>query len=199
MFLIGFLFALIFWLAIYGLKIVGFWLGISVASLILANWSIIWAGEDRERLFSMRLGQAGWGVLSGVFLYIVFWLGRIMVSQIIPSLTLQIDAIYANKALIPLWATPVLLILIAAWEEIFWRGMAQRVISRRFGANAGWLLGAIAYMLVNIWSGNLVLIMTTLICGLYWGWLYKCFGSLWPGIISHVTWALAIFLVLPLQ
>ncbi len=159
----------------------------------------MWAGGDRRRLFAFRLGQAGWGVLSGVLLYLVFWLGRIMVTKAIPSTVAQIDAIYANKALIPLWAAPVLLILIAAWEEIFWRGMAQRVISRRFGANAGWLLGAFAYMLVNIWSGNIVLIITTLICGLCWGWLYKFFGSLWSGIISHVIWTLAIFLLLPLQ
>ncbi len=159
----------------------------------------MWAGEDRRRLFSFKLGQAGWGILSSVLLYLVFCLGRILVSHIAPSMAAQIDAIYAEKALIPLWAIPVLLILIAALEEIFWRGMAQRVITGRFGANAGWLFGAIAYMMANIWSGNIVLIMTTLICGLYWGWLYKRFWSLWPGIISHVIWTLAIFLLLPLQ
>ena len=198
-FLIGFIFALISWFAIYSQKIVGFWQGISVASLILAIWSVIWAGEDRGRIFAFKQGHTIWGILTGIVLYFVFWLGRIMVIQLFPSMAGQIDAIYANKAIIPLWAVPILLTLVAVCEEIFWRGMAQRVISRRYGANAGWLLGAIAYLMVNIWSANFVLIMTSLICGLYWGWLYKRTGSLWPGIISHVAWALAIFLLLPLQ
>jgi uncharacterized protein len=95
--------------------------------------------------------------------------------------------------------TALLLIPIGSFEEIFWRGMTQRIFARWFGENTGWILGAIAYAAVNICSGNFVLVMAALFGGLYWGWFYKRFGSLWPGLLSHVTWAFLIFLILPLQ
>jgi membrane protease YdiL (CAAX protease family) len=197
--LIGHLFAAIIWFLIYGLKVIGFWWGIGVAAGLLAIWSIIWAGEDRKTIFTFKLSYVLWGIVSATILYFIFWLGGIISTGLFSSAVGEIDAIYAVRERIPIWLMTLLLILIGSSEEIFWRGMAQRIFGKWFGKNPGWILAAIAYMSIDLWSLNLILIVASLIAGLYWGWLYKRFGSLWPAIISHMLWDLAIFLVFPLR
>jgi uncharacterized protein len=198
--LIAYIFAAILWLLIFGLKTVSFWWGITAASGILALWSIIWAKEDRKRLFSFRPAYIIWGLGSAVVLYIIFWIGGAISTRIFSFAPIQINAIYANKAQMNLWVMAFLLLLwIGPAEEIFWRGMGQRIISKYFGANIGWISGALIYAVVHLWAGNFILFMAAIIGGLYWGWLYKRFGTLWPGIISHALWDLAVFVIIPLR
>jgi membrane protease YdiL (CAAX protease family) len=197
--LVGHLFAALIWFLVFALKVVRFWWGISVASVILACWSIIWAGEDRSSLFAFKLKYILWGVISAAVLYFGFRIGGVVSTHLFPFTLKEINVIYSYRVRMPVWAVSALLVLIGSAEEIFWRGMAQRVFARWFGKNAGWILAAIAYMSVELWSVNFILILTALVAGLYWGWLYKRFGSLWPGIISHALWDLAIFMVLPLR
>lgn len=172
----------------------------TIASGILAIWSIFWAGDERKSIFAFKPKFILWGVLSAAVLYLIFWLGNIISIQLFPFASGQINAVYANKLQLQNWQIALLLLFwIGPAEEIFWRGMSQRVFSKYFGANTGWVFGAFVYAVVHIWSLNLILIMAALIGGLYWGWIYKRLGSLWPGIISHALWDIAIFLIFPLQ
>jgi uncharacterized protein len=198
--LIAYLFAAIMWLLIFGLKVVNFWWGMTAASGLLAFWSLAWAGEDRKRLFGFRPSYILWGIGSAVMLYIVFWIGGAVSTRIFGFASTQINSIYANKAQINPWILATLLLFwIGPAEEIFWRGMGQHLLSKWFGANVGWIMGALIYAAVHLWAANLILFMAALIGGLYWGWLYKKFGSLWPGIISHALWDLVVFIILPLK
>jgi len=65
--------------------------------------------------------------------------------------------------------------------------------SRRFG----WLAAALAYCLVHLASGNLVLIGAALVCGLFWGCLFVRYDSLWANIVSHVVWDVGVFILFP--
>jgi membrane protease YdiL (CAAX protease family) len=128
----------------------------------------------------------------------IFWLGNLVSTWILPLAPAQVDAIYGNKAQLDARIVGLLLFFwIGPAEEIFWRGMVQRELSEFFGRNMGWIAGALIYAGVHLWAGNFILFMAALIAGLYWGWLYKRFGSLWPGIISHSIWDVTIFLVAP--
>lgn len=49
----------------------------------------------------------------------------------------------------------------------------------------GLLFGALIYSVVHITTGNYMLMLAALICGLYWGWLYQREKSLVPVILSH--------------
>ncbi len=197
--LIGIVLAVLFLFLIYSLKIVSFWLGMTVFTVVLAIWSIVWAGEDRMRLLAFKPSHIIWGIISGIILYIVFWIGGIISTHLLPSASNQINAIYTNRGQLGIGLIVFLLILIGSSEEIFWRGMVQRVIGKYFGKNIGWVLGSIIYAAVNFWSGNYILVVAGLVGGLYWGWLYRRFGSLWPGIFSHVAWDLMIFVILPIK
>lgn len=190
--------AAIFWFILFGAKLVNFWWGMTAAAGILAIWSIVAAGEKRGQLFKFRLGYFFLGLLSAAFLYMVFWAGDFISSRILSFASGQIESIYGNKGQLAEWKIAVLLFFwIGPAEEIFWRGMVQRILATNFGSNIGWLAASILYAAVHLWAANFVLFMAAFIAGLFWGWLYKRFGTLWPGIVSHSIWDVAIFLVLP--
>jgi len=190
--------AAIFWFILFGAELVNFWWGMAAAAGILAIWSIVAAGERRGQLFKFRLSYFFLGLISAAFLYMVFWAGDFISTRIFSFASGQIESIYGNKGQLAEWKIALLLFFwIGPAEEIFWRGMVQRILAINFGGNIGWLAASFLYAAVHLWAANFVLFMAALIAGLFWGWLYKRFGSLWPGIVSHGVWDVVIFLVLP--
>jgi membrane protease YdiL (CAAX protease family) len=192
--------AAIMMLIIFGLKLVPFWPGISIASVILAIWSIVTAGTERQKIFSLKAWHIIWGLISAVLLYLIFFTGNYFSKLLIESAFEQIGTFYSllsgqNILVIGL----LMFFLIGPAEEIFWRGMIQRKLQSRIGGLYGWILAAVLYALVHIWAANFMLVMAALVGGLFWGWLFKRTGSLWPGIISHAVWDILVFLIFPFQ
>ena len=195
----GAVFAALFWLVIFGLKLVNFWWGMSAATGLLAVWSILFSGADRAALFEFKKSYIFWGLLSAVVLYAVFWIGGSLSRLIFDFAPEQIDSIYGNRAQMDHWKIGLLLLLwIGPAEEIFWRGMVQGILAERYGRIFGWIVAVLIYAGVHLWAANFMLFLAALICGLFWGWIYMRFGSLWPAIISHAVWDVTIFLIIPL-
>ncbi|MDK2821805.1 MAG: protease family protein [Clostridia bacterium] len=138
------------------------------------------------------------GLATAVILYLVFWVGNIVSRWLFSFAGEQIAGVYGNKAQAPAYLITLMIVfVIGPAEEIFWRGFIQGRFMEKWGEWTGLLAGAVAYTFVHIWSGNLILMLAALICGLFWGWLYKQTGSLVPGIISHVVWDVVIFILFP--
>jgi membrane protease YdiL (CAAX protease family) len=195
----GAVFAALFWLILFGTGLVNFWWGMTAAAGLLAAWSLVFSGADRRALFEFKKSYIFLGLLSAIVLYAVFWAGNFLSRLIFDFASGQIDSIYSIKARMDHWQIGLLLFFwIGPAEEIFWRGMIQRVLSGKYGPTLGWFVPAMIYAGVHLWAANFILFMAALICGLFWGWIYMRFGSLWPAIISHSVWDVAIFLVLPL-
>jgi membrane protease YdiL (CAAX protease family) len=191
--------AVLFWLLLFGLEIVNFWWGMTIAAGLLAAWSLVHAGRDRRSLFAFDTSHIAWGLMSAFLLYAVFWAGNYLSRVILDFAAGQIESIYMRREQLGHREIALLLFfVIAPAEEIFWRGMVQRILSGKFGSISGWLAAALIYAAVHLWAGNFVLFMAALICGLFWGWIYMRFGSLWPGIISHAVWDILVFLIVPL-
>jgi membrane protease YdiL (CAAX protease family) len=191
--------AVLFWLLLFGLEIVNFWWGMTIAAGLLAAWSLFQAGRDRRSLFAFDTSHIAWGLMSAFLLYAVFWAGNYLSRAIFDFAAGQIESIYMRREQLGHREIALLLFfVIAPAEEIFWRGMVQRILSGKFGSISGWLAAALIYAAVHLWAGNFVLFMAALICGLFWGWIYMRFGSLWPGIISHAVWDILVFLIVPL-
>ena len=196
--ILALIFAVIFWFVLFGIEALNFWLGMAAAAGILALWSIILSGKKREKLFQFRSRHILIGIIAAAILYIIFWAGDAISTRIFTFASGQIDSIYGNKTSLDGWKIGLLLFFwIGPAEEIFWRGMVQRTLSDYFGDYAGWITGALIYAAVHLWAGNFVLFMAALIAGFFWGWIYKRYGSLWPGIISHSLWDVVIFLLMP--
>jgi membrane protease YdiL (CAAX protease family) len=196
--------AAIFWFEMFYLKSFNFWIEMSIAAALLSLASIIINNKaDRninKRLYDFEAKHILIGLISAAVLYGVFYLGDVISKLIIDFADRQVTNIYDNKELLsPAVIAFLLFFLIGPAEEIFWRGFIQDTFQNKFGENAGWLIASFVYAGVHIFALNFMLFMAALICGLFWGWIYKKYKKLWPGIISHAVWDVVIFVLFPVR
>ncbi len=151
------------------------------------------------------------GIVSAAALWGIFWIGNYLSTRWFGFAQAQVGAIYSMKeghdpALVAL----LLLVLIGPAEEIFWRGYIQNRIrdfvrSHRpgLGSTAVTLtsvaLTAAIYSLVHVWSFNFMLVMASLVCGVFWGLLYAFGRSLPTTVLSHALWDAAVFIIFPIH
>ena len=138
------------------------------------------------------------GIVSAVILYLVFLAGNYLVRFIISFASENINDVYGFKGS----ATDVriallMLIVIGPGEELFWRAYLQEKLSLRFGKLNGFLLATFLYAVVHIATGNIVLIMAAMICGIFWGFLYMKYKSVIINMLSHTLWDVTVFIMLP--
>lgn len=178
------------------------WLALSVVVLCA---SAILAEPGNMRAV---LGQAGvragvktllLGVLSAAVLYGVFVVGNLAARRLFSFGPAEIEAVYRQGVQTPRWIVALLLLVVVGpGEEIFWRGYVQRRLSAELG-RAGLTLSILAYTGVHLATANLTLILAALVCGVFWTLLYRLYGSIWINIVSHATWAVAIFVLCPME
>ena len=179
-----------------------FWWWMSANLLILVSLSFLadpaymrFLREDLSHKIFQKLVIA---LVSVVALYFVFYLGNLLSRHWFSFAGSQITGIYHFKGA----ASPVRIILLMALvigpgEELFWRGFVQRHLSGRYGRLTGFLVGTVIYSAVHIATGNFILVMAALICGLFWGWFYFKYNSMLLNILSHTLWDIAVFVVFP--
>lgn len=179
-----------------------FWSWMSVDTALLVGLSF-WLDKSyfsvlRADLRQDRFRKVLTGIVSAIMLYIFFWLGNIIARIMMPFAARNIGDVYALRQGASLIRISVLVsLLIGPGEELFWRGFVQRHWQDRLGVPFGWLLASGFYALVHIGSGNIMLVLAALVCGLFWGGLYARFRSLALVIVSHVLWDLLVFILFP--
>ena len=195
---LGLAFAL--WYAVFGWSGGNFWVKIALAATLLAAISLAAMGSSRVQLEGIKARDIKLGLTSAVLLYVVFWLGKVILTAIFPESGDEIGRVYAPRSETDLWIiAPLLLFVTGPAEEIYWRGYLQRVLMQRVGPASGWLLATLAYALVHIWTLNVPLMLAAFTAGLVWGWIYLVERRLLPVIISHAVWSVAIFVFLPVH
>jgi len=176
-----------------------FWLLMSVSAALLCAMAFagrrVWADELR---LSWR--ELAVGLLIAAALWGVFWLGDKVSAALFDFARPQVDAIYGLKSGQSGWCVGLLLLfLIGPAEELFWRGYVQHGLVARLGANGGFIAALLLYTLVHVWSLNIMLLLSALVCGGAWGLLYRLFprrlGAL---VISHAVWDCAVFVLFPI-
>jgi membrane protease YdiL (CAAX protease family) len=186
------------WGIVFGLRVVNFWLGISLAAALLAGLGAYWGGLPFSRK-EITLRHTGVALGSAAMLYGIFAVGRLVSVAFLPFAPEQINTVYALRAqadsgLIAL----ILCALTSPCEEIFWRASLQRWAMDRHGPGAGWLAASFLYAGVHVVSGNFMLTGAALTAGLFWGALYMRTRSLYVCAVSHAAWTVTIFLLRPL-
>lgn len=178
---------------------VNFWLMMSISAVVLLTASTIIQRKDLAEIYGFKTSYILIGIFSAFVLYMVFFVGNFVASQLFSFARGQINGIYDLRK----QSTPVvigfLVFLIGPAEEIFWRGVVQHTTAHRLNPIKGCLIASLLYALAHIWAFNFMLIMAALVCGLFWGLVYMKYRSLWPGIISHALWDLFIFVLLPVR
>ena len=186
---------------------VNFWVCMTASAIVLMCFAFAFGGSksigtDSEMssyntspfMFSCILG-----IIIAASLWLVFYVGNI-VSQLLFSFSrAQVNLIYDIKGDVePALLALLLLFVIGPAEEIFWRGYVQRTLAKFRSPLTAFILTTTCYTLVHLPSGNFMLIMAALVCGIVWGGLYWLMpNQLRAIIISHALWDAAAFVWLP--
>jgi membrane protease YdiL (CAAX protease family) len=169
------------------------WTGLGLGSFAL----LASAPARRLRIRPWHL-LAGW--LSAAILYFTFRIGDGFARRVVPGGDDQIGRIYALRSLQPQTEIAArLATIIGPAEELFWRGLVQEGLARRFGRWRGAALAAMAYGGVHVVTGNFTLFGAAGVAGAHWCALYALGAPLGVLVVSHVTWDVWIFLVQPTE
>ena len=178
---------------------INFWVCMTASAVALTCFAITFGGQASLGSSSPLIKSVLLGILIAAALWGVFWVGD-KISQLLFSFSrAQVNLIYNIKGdLSPTLLSLLLLLVIGPAEEIFWRGYIQRTLSNRLSPFIAFLLTTACYALVHLPSGNFMLIMAALVCGIVWGGLYWLMPqNLRAIIISHALWDAAAFVWLP--
>ncbi len=173
-----------------------FWQRMTYTGLTLGTLSLVAEPKLRRTRFSFRDLLVGVG--SAGFLYIVFQIGDRLARLILPKGGAEINAIYGLETLRPRNELAArLAFIIGPAEELFWRGLVQARLIRKYGLLPGLALGTAAYGGAHLVTGNLTLIGAATIAGAFWGTLAALGVPPSALIVSHSVWDVVIFLIAP--
>lgn len=159
---------------------------------------LAFALSGRARAARVRLWHIPLGLASAGILYLTFQMGDRFARRYVPDGDAQIREIYRLRTLRPRGEIAArLATVIGPAEELFWRGLIQAALMRRFGRWRGAALAAGAYGGVHVTSGNFTLLGAAGVAGAHWCALYAAGAPLGTLIVSHVAWDIWIFLVQP--
>ena len=183
---------------------VNFWACMTASAIVLTCYALIFGGRKclglGDTISPIGLTKSLLlGLILAALLWGVFYVGD-KVSQLILSFARpQVDNIYSIKgSLSPTLLGLLLLIVIGPAEEIFWRGYVQRTLSSLRSPLFAFIVTTACYTCVHLPSGNFMLIMAALVCGIFWGGLYWLMPNrLTAIIISHAVWDAAAFVWMP--
>lgn len=184
-----------------------FWVMMSISAVFLSSLAFrglgfssvreIWRGMSTPKGFADQLAL---GVVIAAALWGVFWIGDFLSQLMFSFAGAQIDRVYAMKdGSNPVVVALLLLFLIGPAEEFFWRGYVQKSLAGRIGDNLAFVVTALVYTLVHIWSFNFMLVMAAMVAGVIWGLLYRVKPQMLPAlIISHAIWDACVFVIFPI-
>ena len=182
-----------------------FWVVMSCSAVILTTLGLSFTPDRKELLKIEKPAlQLLGGIVIAFALWGIFWIGDKVSSWMFTFARPEVDSVYAMKTGLPAWLIAVLLLcLIGPAEELFWRGYVQRTMGRILGGknpeDKAFILTAVIYALVHIWSFNFMLVMAALVAGAVWGLVYRiCPKAIWALIVSHALWDVLVFVLLPI-
>ena len=173
-----------------------FWEHMTWTGLGLGGLALVASGPARGA--RIRWWHVPLGLASAAVLYVTFQVGDRFARRYVPTGDAEIREIYALRTIRPRKEIAGrLATIIGPAEELFWRGLVQSALMRRFGRWRGAALAAGAYGGVHVTSGNFTLMGAAGVAGAHWCALYAAGMPLGALIVSHVAWDVWIFLIQP--
>ena len=173
-----------------------FWSRMTATGLGLGTLAV----TANPSLLRTRIGRRdiAVGLGSAAVLYGAFKLGDRFARRYVPGGDRQIRQIYGLRELRPREETALRLVtVIGPAEELFWRGLVQEALMRRYGRWRGAAMAAIVYSSVHATTGNFTLMGAAGVAGAHWCVLYAAGVPMGALIVSHCAWDVWVFLVQP--
>lgn len=191
-----------------------FWLIVGAPTVVLAALGLFRAHKNEELRGWLK---PEWGDFTRGFLgAAVLFAGAVVMSKVVfpagSPRTIWLSTLYLQigspEELQPHAAKVALvLIVLAAAEEILWRGLVTTLIAERIGSRHAWIYAAVLYGLAHVpvmfamkLGDNLnpVVPLAALGCGLVWGAMTRLFRRITPGILAHALFDWCIVMMFPL-
>ena len=173
-----------------------FWTRMTLTGAVLGGLALV--ANPRLRRTRIGLREVLVGFASAAVLYVTFKIGDRFARKFVPGGADQISDIYALRELAPRDETALRLVtVIGPAEELFWRGLVQEALMRRYGRWTGAAMAAIVYSGVHVTTGNFTLMGAAGVAGAHWAALYAAGVPLGALVVSHCVWDVWIFLVQP--
>ena len=173
-----------------------FWGRMTATGLVLGGLAL----TANPKLRRTRIGprEVLVGAVSAAILYGTFKLGDRFARRFVPGGADQIADIYTLRELAPRGETAARLVtVIGPAEELFWRGLVQEALMRRYGRWTGAAMASVAYSAIHVTTGNFTLMGAAGVAGAHWSALYAAGVPLGALVVSHCAWDVWIFLVQP--
>jgi uncharacterized protein len=173
-----------------------FWSRMTATGAVLGGLAL--ASNPRLRRTHVGAREVALGLASAAALYGTFKLGDRFARRFVPGGDAQIRDIYSLRELAPRAETAARLVtIVGPAEELFWRGLVQEALMRRYGRWTGAAMAAAAYSAVHVTTGNFTLMGAAGVAGVHWCALYAAGVPIGALIVSHCAWDVWIFLVQP--
>ncbi len=173
-----------------------FWPRMTATGIALGGLALATSPDARRA--RIRWWHVPLGLASAAVLYLTFRVGDVFARRFVPGGDAQIRDIYALRTLRPKEEIAArLATIVGPAEELFWRGLVQAALMRRFGRWRGAAMAAVAYGGVHVTAGNFTLMGAAGVAGAHWCALYAAGVPLGALVVSHVAWDIWIFLVQP--
>ena len=166
-----------------------FWARAALAGAIIGGFGAVAEHDRLGDYLRPTVADVTIGVGAAALLYLVFRAGDRLLARVFPKLSDEVLDLYRLRS--PSTGIPGMITVVAACEELFWRGFVQ--------ARSGLLVATLGYALVLVWERKLVLIVAALVYGATWGALFAWRDTLVAPVLSHVLWDLAIMVFLPVR
>lgn len=128
------------------------------------------------------------GALAGVSLYLAT-IGFVLVVRRWSVFQRHVAAVYDQRRGFSLGAALILSgLVVAPFEEVFWRGLFQTRLAQALDWPAGAALAWVASVLANAASGSLPVIAGALVGGAVWGGLALWTHGVLASIACHCIW-----------
>jgi hypothetical protein len=161
-----------------------------------------------------RSGDLSFGALAAAMLYFGTVAGRALIAPRGSVREVWVARIYGQIGISSdldrqhIILISAVLILIAALEEISWRGYIFTLLEDRLGTRIAWPATAILYAAAQLPTVTLLtepfappnplIVLTALGCGLVWGLIVARTGRLPVAILSHVLFTWGVIVVFPI-
>ncbi|MBC2169308.1 CPBP family intramembrane glutamic endopeptidase [Listeria booriae] len=172
-----------------------FWYLYGASMLFLISWVIL--NDELKKHFSFFKNIIP-GIFSGIILYILFYIGALILKFIPGNMDALVAKGYARYEPDVWYIWLLLVVAIIPGEEIFWRGF---VLKRLENDLVPWIAVVIMAVLNGafmLFSGNFIIALAATLASVYWGFIYLKRPSLSLVIVSHWTFNLLLLLLLPI-
>jgi len=186
------------------IRLRGSWAPLALLAAVAAARLLVGDPESRRlvrpSVAGLALGLAGGALLVGATYGLYHPL-----AAVFPGLPAATPGLYGllNAGGYSPFGLGATVLVMSACEEVAWRGRTLSEAAdgtRRLDGTALARVAAVAllYGAASLTSGSLLLFALSAGCGLAWGLLRVVGRSLWPAIVAHAAWDLAVLIAWPL-